>query len=217
MSSLVSLDAGGTAGLEEAARLALDTGRVVEAVSSIRERRGPGHEFLGWVDLPDRRDDLTAIQEHAAALREEIDTLIVVGIGGSYLGTRAVIEATRWRRRGGPRVLFAGHHLEAHQLQAVLDEAEAGEVAINVISKSGTTTEPAIAFRLLRQQLERRYGAEKSARRIIATTDREHGALRALATRKGWSSWVVPDDVGGRFSVLSPVGLYPLAVAGCAV
>lgn len=217
MSALVSLQTAGMGSLEEAASLAVTSDRVCEAVASIRERRGPGHEFLGWLDLPDRRDDLQRIAEHAATLRGEIDTLVVVGIGGSYLGTRAVLEATSWRRGGGPRVLFAGHHLEAHALQEVLDAAGEGEVAVNVISKSGTTTEPAIAFRLLRQSLEQRYGAKKAARRIVATTDRERGALRSMATQRGWATWVVPGDVGGRFSVLSPVGLYPLAVAGCAV
>lgn len=217
MSQLVSLRTGGMGPLTEAAALALGSGRVAAAVASIRERRGPGSDYLGWLDLPGRRDDLPRMLDHARSLREEIDTLIVVGIGGSYLGTRAVLEATRWQRDRDPRVLFAGHHLEAHALQEVVDAAGEGEVAINVISKSGTTTEPAIAFRLLRQRLEERYGAEKAARRIVATTDREHGALRTLATRRSWTGWVVPDDVGGRFSVLSPVGLYPLAVAGCDV
>lgn len=217
MSSLVKLHPEGLGHLADAAELALSSERVIEAVSSIRERRGPGREYLGWLDLPARRDELARLTGEAAALREEIDTLIVVGIGGSYLGTRAVLEATRWRRPGGPRVLFAGHHLEAHDLARVVEAASTGEVAVNVISKSGTTTEPAIAFRLLRARLEEAYGAGKAARRIIATTDRERGALRTLATRKGYRTWVVPDDVGGRFSVLSPVGLFPLAVAGCEV
>lgn len=214
MTSLVKLHPEGLGSLVDAADLALSGDRVREAVQSIRERRGPGSEFLGWLDLPFAGNE---VRDHAAALREEIDTLVVVGIGGSYLGTRAVLEATAWKRAGGPRVLFAGHHLEAHGLQEVLDACEEGEVAINVISKSGTTTEPAIAFRLLRDALEKRYGPEKAARRIVATTDRERGALRTLAMRKGYATWVVPDDVGGRFSVLSPVGLFPLAVAGCDV
>jgi glucose-6-phosphate isomerase len=218
MNSLVSLHPEGLGSLVEAAELALGTGRVTEAVSSIRERRGEGSEFLGWIDLPRERGGLPALLEHAASVREEIDTLIVVGIGGSYLGTRAVLEATRWRRAGsGFRVLFAGQHLEAHALQEIVDAAGEGEVAINVISKSGTTTEPAIAFRLLRDRLEQLYGPEKAARRIIATTDRERGALRTLATRMGYRSYVVPGNVGGRFSVLSPVGLFPLAVAACAI
>jgi len=218
MSSLVSLHPEGLGPLVEAADLALESGRVTEAVGSIRERRGEGSEFLGWMDLPREREGVEALMEHAASVREEIDTLIVVGIGGSYLGARAVLEATRWRRTGsGLRVLFAGHHLEAHALQEVVDAVGEGEVAINVISKSGTTTEPAIAFRLLRDRLEQAYGPEKAARRIIATTDRERGALRTLATRMGYRSYVVPGNVGGRFSVLSPVGLFPLAVAGCAI
>ncbi|RKZ13465.1 glucose-6-phosphate isomerase, partial [bacterium] len=198
MTSLLTLHPEGLGHLVEAAEGALQSERVREAVASIRERRGPGSEFLGWLDLPAPREEHRQLIEQASALREQIDTLIVVGIGGSYLGTRAVLEATQWRREDGPRVLFAGHHLEAHALQEVVEAAGEGEVAINVISKSGTTTEPAIAFRLLRQKLESVYGPEKAARRIIATTDREHGALRTLATRKGYSSFVVPGDVGGR-------------------
>jgi glucose-6-phosphate isomerase len=214
MTSLVKIHPEGLGRLVDAAELALTSDRVIEAVQSIRERRGPGSDFLGWLDLPFAGCDL---HEHAAQLGGEIDTLIVVGIGGSYLGARAVLEATEWRRTVGPRVIFAGHHLEAHGLQQVLDACGEGEVAINVISKSGTTTEPAIAFRLLRERIEKLYGPEKAARRIVATTDRERGALRTLATRKGYATYVVPDDVGGRFSVLSPVGLFPLAVAGCDV
>jgi glucose-6-phosphate isomerase len=192
---------------------------VAEATRSIRERRGLGHDMLGWLDLPARRDDLPRLLDTTARLREEIDTLVVVGIGGSYLGARAVLEATAWSRADdpGPRVFFAGHHLEAHELGALLRALEGREVAVNVISKSGTTTEPAIAFRLLRKQLEDTYGPEKAARRIVATTDAERGALRTLAQQKDYATFAVPDDVGGRFSVLSPVGLVPLAVAGCDV
>lgn len=203
---------------DEAATLVNDPA-VAAACASIRAREGAGREFLGWLDLPAQRDDLGRLLDVATRLREEIDTLVVIGIGGSYLGTRAVLDATAHARRGGrhPRVLFAGHHLEAHDLQAVLDACAQGEVAVNVISKSGTTTEPALAFRLLRKLVEDRYGAEKAARRIVATTDRERGALRTLAQEKGYETFAVPDDVGGRFSVLTPVGLFPLAVAGCDV
>lgn len=215
MNDLVRLHPEGLGHLVDAAELALQGPRVIEAVASIRERRGPGSEFLGWLDLPARRDELSRLEQEAAELQDQIDTLIVVGIGGSYLGTRALLDATAWRNAGGPRVLFAGHHLEAHDLTRVVEAAGRGEVAVNVISKSGTTTEPAIAFRMLRARLEEVYGPEKAARRIIATTDPERGALRSLATRKGYRTWAVPGDVGGRFSVLSPVGLFPLAVAGC--
>ncbi|HKK71258.1 MAG TPA: glucose-6-phosphate isomerase [Candidatus Krumholzibacteria bacterium] len=203
---------------DDSARIVADPA-VLEAARSIRERRGLGHDMLGWLDLPSRRDDLPRLTDTAARLREEIDTLVVIGIGGSYLGARAVLEATAWRRTDdpGPRVFFAGHHLEAHELGALLRALEGREVAVNVISKSGTTTEPAIAFRLLRKYLEDTYGPEKAARRIVATTDADRGALRTLAEQKDYTTFAVPDDVGGRFSVLSPVGLVPLAVAGCDV
>ena len=219
MSALVSLSTERLGRLHEEASRIVSAPEVAAACASIRQREGRGAEFLGWLDLPTDRGDLPRLLEVAGRLREEIDTLVVIGIGGSYLGARAVHDATAHARRGAkhPRVLFAGHHLEGHALQEVLDACDEGEVAINVISKSGTTTEPAIAFRLLREKLESRYGEEKAARRIVATTDRERGALRTLTEEKGYDSFVVPDDVGGRFSVLTPVGLFPLAVAGCDV
>jgi glucose-6-phosphate isomerase len=207
--SLDRLDALGSATTDAAALEA--------AVASIRERTGPGHEMLGWLDLPVRRDDeLKRLHACAARLRKEIDVLVVVGIGGSYLGARAVLEAMEPALYGQelPIVLFAGHHLEASAYSRLLDALEGHEVAINVISKSGTTTEPALAFRLLRAKLEKMYGEKKAAQRIVATTDASRGALRTLATQKGYETFVVPDDVGGRFSVLTPVGLLPLAVAG---
>lgn len=187
------------------------------AVATLKERTGPGHEMLGWLDLPVRRDEeLARLRSSAARLREAIDVLIVVGIGGSYLGARAVLEALEPSLYGQdhPIVLFAGHHLEASAYARLLDAVEDQEVAVNVISKSGTTTEPALAFRLLREKLEAMYGARKAARRIVATTDASRGALRDLADQKGYESFVVPNDVGGRFSVMTPVGLFPLAVAG---
>lgn len=188
-----------------------------EAVASLRERRGAGAEFLGWMDLPHREDEEGArLLRCADRLRNTVDTLVVVGIGGSYLGARALLDALRWKLResGGPEILFAGHHLEASGLQELLESLDGRSVGINVISKSGTTTEPAIAFRLLRRWLEERHGVEEASRRIVATTDARRGALRTLAGEQGYETFVVPDDVGGRFSVLSPVGLLPLAVAG---
>lgn len=189
---------------------------LVAAVDSIRARTGPGAEFLGWLDLPTRRDEeLERLRATAQRLRDSVETLVVVGIGGSYLGARAVQEAIAGQRRlDGPRLVFLGHHLEPAAYSRVLDELEGTDYAVNVISKSGTTTEPAIAFRLLRAALEERHGPEEAARRIVATTDASRGALRTLAEEKGYDRFVVPDDVGGRFSVLSPVGLLPLAVAG---
>ena len=201
----------------EAARIVGDPA-VAAATESIRRREGAGNDMLGWLDLPAQRDDLQRTLDVAAKLRDEIDTLVVIGIGGSYLGARAVLEATAWKHDANdPTVYFAGHHLEGHALAGLLRSLEGREVAVNVISKSGTTTEPAIAFRLLRKWLEDTYGDEKAARRIIATTDAQRGALRTLADQKDYTTFVVPDDVGGRFSVLTPVGLVPLAIAGCDV
>lgn len=198
------------------------------AVQSLRQRRGAGAEFLGWLDLPlhpsaAQREEHQRLLTCARRLQGEIDTLVVIGIGGSYLGARAVLESLQHTldfqaRAAGrplsPRVVWAGHHLEGSYYRDLLHSLEGREVAVNVISKSGTTTEPAIAFRLLRQALEERYGAQKARGRIVATTDAHKGALRQLATRNGYETFIVPDDVGGRFSVLAPVGLLPLAVAG---
>jgi glucose-6-phosphate isomerase len=212
-----SLDLGRAGDLANATEQCVESPELAAAVASIRERRGLGHEFLGWLDLPERsRGEMMGLRESAAQLRSEIDTLVVVGIGGSYLGTRAVLDALRWKlwKEDGPELLFAGHHLEGSALEELLSSLEGREFAVNVISKSGTTTEPAIAFRLLREQMDRDYGQEKAVRRIVATTDATRGALRTLADEEGYRSFVVPDDVGGRFSVLSAVGLFPLAVAG---
>lgn len=192
-------------------------GDLEAAVESIRRREGPGHEMLGWLDLPRRRDEeLDRIRDVSARLDDEVELMVVIGIGGSYLGARAVLEALEPSLHGEsrPLVLFAGHHLEASAYHRLLSALDGREVAVNVISKSGTTTEPAIAFRLLRAKLEKLYGKKKARTRILATTDARHGALRSLADEEGYESFVVPDDVGGRFSVLTPVGLLPLAIAG---
>ena len=214
---LVSIDLDRASPLIDAGKLDALAPRLLATRDDLLARRGPGAEFLGWLDLPGRWDDESErIVATAARLRTEIDTLVVVGIGGSYLGARALYEALRFRLRqsGGPRLLFMGHHLEAAAYAELLEELEGCDYAVNVISKSGTTTEPAIAFRLLRRQLEDRFGREGAARRILATTDAARGALHELAAAKGYERFTVPGDVGGRFSVLSPVGLFPLAVAG---
>ncbi len=186
-------------------------------VQSVRKRTGPGSEYFGWLDLPKRRgEEFERMLECAKTLRSDVEFLVVVGIGGSYLGTRAILDAMEpaLDSQDGPIVLFAGHHLEPSSYKRLLDNLEGTEVAVNVISKSGTTTEPALAFRLLKAKLEDMYGAKKARTRIVATTDASRGALRTLAEEEGYETFVVPDDVGGRFSVLSPVGLFPLAVAG---
>ena len=193
--------------------------RLSDALGVLRNRNGAGKDFLGWMDLPDRMTgDFDAIEQAAGRIREDSDVLVVVGIGGSYLGARAAIEAcSPFFPRSGPEVLFAGHNIDGEYLQQLLAYLEGKRVSINIISKSGTTTEPALAFRVLRQWMQLRYGREQSAKRIYATTDATRGALRKLADEEGYSSFVIPDDVGGRFSVLTPVGLLPIAAAGISV
>ncbi len=183
---------------------------------------GAGADFLGWVGLPAQTAGagLAEIKRTAARLRELADVVVVIGIGGSYLGARAVMDALadpfdalRDERRG-PRVVFAGNNISEDYMASLLDATRGKSLAAIVISKSGTTTEPAIAFRLVRSEIERRYGAAGARERIAAVTDAERGVLRSLAGRMGYDTFVIPDSVGGRYSVLTPVGLLPLAVAG---
>lgn len=194
---------------------------VRESVNTLMEGTGAGNDFLGWVRLPENTPDslLDDIQATAERLRKECEVVVVIGIGGSYLGAKAVLEAlgnpfSVYGSQMRPQVVFAGHNIGEdylHDLQAYLEGKQFG---IIVISKSGTTTEPAIAFRLLKAQLEAAAGRETAARRIVAVTDAKRGALRTLADEEGYTSYVIDDSVGGRFSVLSPVGLLPIAVAG---
>lgn len=184
---------------------------------------GKGNEFLGWLDLPSdiTRDEIKLIEDTAYYLRRKSDVVVVVGIGGSYLGARAVIEALQHsfkhllkKGESSPQVLFAGQNMGEDYLADLLEVLEDKKFSVVVISKSGTTTEPAIAFRLLKNLLEKKYGKEVAANRIVAITDKQKGALKKLADKEGYKSFVIPDDVGGRFSVLSPVGLLPIACAG---
>lgn len=183
---------------------------------------GAGNDFLGWVALPSSIDaeQLAAVNEVANRLREKAEVIVCIGIGGSYLGAKAVLEAMSnsfallKRDRKEPIVLFAGQNISEDYTYELLDAVKDRELAVVVISKSGTTTEPAIAFRILKAELERRYGKAEAAERIVAVTDKARGALKTLATQEGYSTFVIPDDVGGRFSVLTPVGLLPLAAAG---
>ncbi len=177
--------------------------------------QGPGAEFLGWRELPQRMlgEERHRLLESAEQARADSDDVVVVGIGGSYLGAQAILTALA-DHCDGPRILFAGTDLCATSLRR-LEQALAGrDVRLCVVSKSGTTLEPAVAFRFLRRLLEERYGRDGASRRITAITDAEHGVLRQLAEREGYETFVIPPDVGGRFSVLSPVGLWPAAVAG---
>lgn len=187
---------------------------------AIAEKKTPGNSFLGWVDLPSNITDeiIDDINTTAIKIRENCDYFVVIGIGGSYLGARAVIESLRNSfadfDNSQPKVLYAGHNLSEDYLAEMLEFLRDKRFSMAVISKSGTTTEPAVAFRLLKKLLEEKVGKEAARERIIAITDKEKGALKTLATQNGYKTYVVPDDIGGRFSVLTPVGLLPIAVAG---
>lgn len=192
-----------------------------EALSKVDNGTGAGNDFLGWVDLPTRLSDelIADINATAARLRNECEVVVAIGIGGSYLGAKAVIEAlsdsfAAYRTDCLPKVLFAGQNIGEDYLFELMRYLDGKRFGIIVISKSGTTTEPAIAFRLLKEKLEREQGKEVASRRIVAITDEHRGALRQLATEEGYKTFVIDDNVGGRFSVLTPVGLLPIAVAG---
>lgn len=188
----------------------------------LHDGTGLGNDFLGWLNLPTDYDkeEFARIQAAAARIRKDTDVFIVIGIGGSYLGARAAIEflkSERYnaKRKNTPDVYFTGNNISSTALSELLEICEGRRVSVNVISKSGTTTEPAIAFRVFRDYLERTIGAEAAKKRIYVTTDKARGTLKGLADREGYETFVVPDDVGGRFSVLTAVGLLPIAVAGC--
>ena len=192
---------------------------IAAASRMLREGNGRGNDFIGWRDLPETYDkeEYARIKAAAKRIRETSDILIVIGIGGSYLGARAVTELLLGELHNEiskPRIYFAGCSLSPDDLDDLIRICDTGEVSVNVISKSGTTTEPAVAFRLFKAYLEKRYGAEEAARRIYATTDRSRGTLKQLSDELGYETFVVPDDVGGRYSVLTAVGLLPLEVAG---
>ena len=198
--------------------------QIKTASDMLHKTNGPGNDFLGWLDLPSKYDkeEFSRIQKAAQKIRRDSDILIVIGIGGSYLGARAVIEllghsfasAASKKLRKSPMILFCGNSISATYLADLMEIIEGKNISLNIISKSGTTTEPAIAFRILRAYMENKYGKEEAKARIYATTDKARGALKGLADKEGYESFVVPDDVGGRFSVLTAVGLLPIAVAG---
>ena len=183
---------------------------------------GAGNDFLGWVHLPSSisENEIDAIRKEAAKLRSKADVVVCIGIGGSYLGAKAVLEAMSdpfkllHKEQKDPTVIFAGQNISEDYTAELLAALKEHSIAAIVISKSGTTTEPAIAFRLIKAEIEKRYGKKEAAERIVAITDKARGALKTLATQEGYPTFVIPDDVGGRFSVLTPVGLLPLAVAG---
>ena len=194
----------------------------LEANALLHSGKGAGNDFLGWVSLPSSIDaeQITAIKAAAETLRSKAEVVICIGIGGSYLGAKAVLDAMNnsfdllRTKRENPIVLFAGQNISEDYTAELLDAVADRSIATIVISKSGTTTEPAIAFRLIKEEIEKRYGKEEAKSRIVAVTDKARGALKTLATQEGYATFVIPDDVGGRFSVLTPVGLLPLAVGG---
>ena len=191
---------------------------VTVADKLLRDKTGAGNDFLGWMDLPENYDkeEFARIKDAANRIQKDCDAFIVIGIGGSYLGAKAVIEflSTASTKENAPEIYYAGCNISASYLNELLYVCEHKNVCINVISKSGTTTEPAVAFRILRAFLEKKYGVEEANRRIYVTTDKARGTLKSFATQQGYETFVIPDDVGGRFSVLTAVGLLPVAVAG---
>ncbi len=191
---------------------------IIAARSALEQKNGPGNDFLGWMDLPANydREEFGRMSTVAKRIRRTAKILVVIGIGGSYLGTKAAWDMFKpyFENRKRFEVIFAGQNLSSEYLSELLEYLKDRNFAINMISKSGTTTEPAIAFRALRELLETKYGKEETRARIIVTTDKEKGALRDLAEKEGYDSFVVPRNIGGRYSVLTPVGLFPLACAG---
>lgn len=198
--------------------------QVADAKEYLLSRKGPGNDFLGWIDLPVDYDkeEFARIKKAAQKIKSDSDVLVVIGIGGSYLGSRAVIEGLSnnfnnkldKEVRKAPEVYFAGHNISGTYVKQLIDVIGDRDFSVNVISKSGTTTEPGIAFRIFKKLLNDKYGKDEATKRIYATTDKARGALKTLATDEGYETFVVPDDVGGRFTVLTAVGLLPIAAAG---
>lgn len=191
---------------------------------SLHEGTGAGNDYLGWIELPTNYDkeEFARIQKSAEKIKSDSDVLLVIGIGGSYLGARAAIDmlshsfynALPKEKRNTPQIIFVGNSISSTYMRDLMDLLDGKDFSVNVISKSGTTTEPAIAFRIFRKLLEEKYGVEEARKRIYATTDKARGALKTLANEEGYESFVIPDDVGGRYSVLTAVGLLPIAVSG---
>ena len=197
---------------------------VEDAKEVLVSKSGAGNDFLGWIDLPVDYDkeEYARIKKAAAKIQSDSDVLLVIGIGGSYLGARAAIEFLQHNfynilpkeQRKTPEIYFVGNNLSSAYISNLIDVIGDRDFSINMISKSGTTTEPAVAFRVFKKLIETKYGKEEAGKRIYCTTDKAKGALKNLATEEGYETFVVPDDVGGRFSVLTAVGLLPIAVSG---
>ena len=224
MENKVSFDYSKAAGFISAHEVEYMKETAEHAKAKLVSKSGEGSDFLGWIDLPVEydREEFSKIRKAAEKIQFDSEVLVVIGIGGSYLGARAAIEFLRHgfynnisrEQRKTPEIYFAGNNISSTYLKGLIDVIGSRDFSVNVISKSGTTTEPAIAFRVFKEMLENKYGRKEAAGRIYATTDKSRGALKSLAAEEGYETFVVPDDVGGRFSVLTAVGLLPIAVSG---
>ena len=224
MSTKVTYDYSKAAPFISAEEVANIESQVMAAKELLVSKTGAGNDFLGWIDLPVNydKDEFARIKKAAEKIKNDSDVLLVIGIGGSYLGARAAIEFLRHSfynviskdQRKTPEIYFCGNSISSTYVKDLMDVIGDRDFSINMISKSGTTTEPAIAFRVFKEILEKKYGKEEAAKRIYATTDKAKGALKKVATEEGYETFVVPDDIGGRFSVLTAVGLLPIAVSG---
>ena len=217
MEKFISLDISQAAGFYSQNEYNDMIKEVEAAHALLRSKTGAGNDFLGWLDLPIdfNVEEFERIKAAAVKIKEQSTILLAIGIGGSYLGARAAIEMLKkYFNNEGVEVIFVGNHISSTYVVELLTYLEGKDFSINVISKSGTTTEPAIAFRIFKDYIEKRYGKEEAKKRIYATTDKARGALKTLADAEGYETFVVPDDIGGRFSVLTPVGLLPIAAAG---
>ena len=220
---MIKVDVKGCSSFVEDAKYQAYVSKAFEAFDVLKNENGAGNDFLGWKKLP-RQITERELHDYEAIrdkwMKKGVDLVIAIGIGGSYLGAKCVIEALshnfakQLKRKDAPEVVFAGNNLSEEYLAELMDLAGERNVACIVISKSGTTTEPAVAFRVVKQFMEARYGKAEAADRIVAITDAKKGALKTLATQENYESFVVPDNIGGRFSVLTPVGLLPICVAG---
>lgn len=224
MDNRISFDCSKAAEFISAEELVHYESIVMNAKETLVQKSGAGNDFLGWIDLPVDYDkeEFARVKSAAEKIKGDSDVLLVIGIGGSYLGARAAIEFLSHSfynvlpkgKRNTPEIYFVGNSISSKYIKDLSDVLEGKDFSINIISKSGTTTEPAIAFRVFKKMLEEKYGKAEAAKRIYATTDKAKGALKNLATEEGYETFVVPDDVGGRFSVLTAVGLLPIAVSG---
>ncbi|MBR1887691.1 MAG: glucose-6-phosphate isomerase [Bacteroidales bacterium] len=220
---MIKVDVKGCSSFADAAKFEAYVAKAMDAFDTLKEETGAGNDFLGWKKLPRQISDRELGEYEAIRdkwVNKGINLVIAIGIGGSYLGAKCVIEALshnfakQLKRKDAPEVVFAGNNLSEEYLAELMDLAAERNVACIVISKSGTTTEPAVAFRIVKQFLESQYGKEEASDRIVAITDAKKGALKTLSTQENYRTFVVPDNVGGRFSVLTPVGLLPICVAG---